>query len=52
VVWEGGGREAPPYPDYVSREMEKIQSHRELDIYFQNVDHTDIKTIEGEVSLS
>ncbi len=36
---------------YVSREMEKIQSHRELDIYFQNADHTDIKTVEGEVNL-
>jgi len=31
--------------------MDKIQSYRELDIYFQNVDHVDIKTIEGKSSL-
>ena len=31
--------------------MEEIQKYRELDIYLQNVDHIDIKTIEGDVSL-
>ncbi|MBC8438738.1 MAG: DUF2867 domain-containing protein [Deltaproteobacteria bacterium] len=31
--------------------MYQIQKFRELDIYFQNVDHTDIKTIEGNASL-
>ncbi|MBU0960539.1 MAG: DUF2867 domain-containing protein, partial [Proteobacteria bacterium] len=31
--------------------MDKIQDYKELDIYFQDVDHTDIKTIEGLVSL-
>lgn len=31
--------------------MDKIQKYRELDIYFQNTNHIDIKTIEGEVSL-
>lgn len=31
--------------------MDKIRNHGELDIYFQDVHHTDIKTIEGEVDL-
>lgn len=31
--------------------MDQIQKYTELEIYFQNVDHTDIKTIEGETSL-
>ena len=31
--------------------MDKIQSYRELKSYFQNADHMDIKTIEGDVSL-
>jgi hypothetical protein len=31
--------------------MDTIQSHTELDRYFQNADHIDIKTIESEVSL-
>lgn len=36
---------------YLSRDMTKIQSYKELEVYFQNADHTDIKTIEGEISL-
>lgn len=31
--------------------MDQIQSLQEFEIFFQNADHTDIKTIEGEVSL-
>jgi hypothetical protein len=31
--------------------MDKIKCYRELDIYFQEVDYIDIKTIEGKVSL-
>jgi hypothetical protein len=31
--------------------MDEIQKYRELDRYFQGVDHVDVKTIEGEVSL-
>ena len=31
--------------------MDQIKCHSELDIYFQDSDYTDIKTIEGEVSL-
>jgi len=31
--------------------MDQIQKYKNLDVYFQNVDHSDIKTIEGEVSL-
>jgi len=31
--------------------MNKIRDYRELDIYLDNVDYTDIKTIDGEVSL-
>ncbi len=31
--------------------MDKIQSYRELDIFIQNADHTDIKTIDGSVTL-
>ncbi len=31
--------------------MDKIKSYRELELYFKNADYTDIKTIEGEVSL-
>jgi hypothetical protein len=31
--------------------MDKIRHHKELDIYFHDVDHADVKTIEGEVSL-
>lgn len=35
----------------MDRKMEKIANHRELEPYFQHVDYTDIKTIEGEVGL-
>ena len=35
----------------VSQAIDEIQKYRELDIYFQNVDHIDIKTIKGDVSL-
>ncbi len=31
--------------------MEEIKKHKELDFYFRDMDHTDIKTIEGSVSL-
>ncbi|MFH2012857.1 MAG: DUF2867 domain-containing protein [Pseudomonadota bacterium] len=31
--------------------MNKIRHYRELDIYFNNVDHLDVKTIEGEANL-
>ena len=31
--------------------MKEIGNYRELDIYFNNVDHVDVKTIEGDVSL-
>ena len=31
--------------------MKQIQKHRELDTYFQNIDHVDIKTIDGEMDL-
>ncbi len=31
--------------------MYKIKNHSKLDIYFKNADYSDIKTIEGEVSL-
>lgn len=35
----------------MGRELDIILSHRELDIFFQDTDYTDIKTIEGDVSL-
>ena len=35
----------------MSRSMDQIKKYRELDIYLQNVDHTDITTIESETSL-
>ena len=28
-----------------------IKQHHELEIYFQNINHCDVKTIEGDVSL-
>lgn len=31
--------------------MNKIRNFRALDIYFKDVDHADVKTIEGKVSL-
>lgn len=31
--------------------MEQIQKIKALDIYFQNIDYSDIKTIEGDASL-
>ncbi len=31
--------------------MQQIQKYKELGFCFQNVDHVDVKTIEGEVSL-
>ena len=36
---------------YVSKAMNQIQKYSELEVYFQNVDYTDIKTIDGETSL-
>ena len=35
----------------MNRSTDKFQNHEELDLYFQDADHTDIKTIEGGVSL-
>ena len=32
-------------------EMEIFHRHKELNAFFENVDHADVKTIEGEVSL-
>ncbi|OGP50599.1 MAG: hypothetical protein A2Y79_06815 [Deltaproteobacteria bacterium RBG_13_43_22] len=31
--------------------MEQIQKYKELDLYFQNIDYSDIKTIDGSASL-
>ncbi len=31
--------------------MEQIKKHKELDVYFQKMDHVDVKTIEGIASL-
>ena len=31
--------------------MNQIQKYKELEVYFKNVDHVDVKTIEGDTSL-
>ena len=31
--------------------MNQIQKYKELEVYFKNVDHVDLKTIEGDTSL-
>jgi hypothetical protein len=35
----------------VSRKVNIIQKYKELDIYFKNTDHIDVKTIEGDIDL-
>ena len=35
----------------VNQDMDRIQDIREFAIYFKNADHSDIKTIDGDVSL-
>ncbi len=41
---------AKPYP-YVSKSMDQIKKYSELEVYWRNVDHFDVKTIEGKTGL-